>query len=283
VSHLPRVGREISAARYWAERAGAYSSGIAGPYHAHRLDVVEAMLDGIDLAGLACVDFGCGEGVVLERLARRGADVVGLDPVDEMVAAAGVRLVQAGLTGSVRLGGVDALAAFDDGSIGLVVALNVAAYFTDEEESAFYSQTARILRPGGSLLITHSNELFDLYTLNRYSAGFFERHFDTRVDELLAFPDRPERVTFNVRENPLAYRFKLAAYGLEEVRQEFINLHPAPPLLMDPRGFEEIDTRDYAKTLDWPETERWKLLFQCSMFASLSRLALGRPALRQFA
>ena len=74
-------------------------------------------------------------------------------------------------------------------------------------------------------------------------------------------PDEP--VSYNVRENPLTYRFKLAEYGFEEVQQEFINRHNVPPPLMPA-------ARDYPDTLEVPESERWKLMFVCSSFGSRS-------------
>ena len=41
--------------------------------------MIEALLEGVQTAGARCLDFGCGEGVMLERLAARGADVRGVD------------------------------------------------------------------------------------------------------------------------------------------------------------------------------------------------------------
>lgn len=77
-------------------------------------------------------------------------------------------------------------------------------------------------------------------------------------------------MTFNVRENPLAYRFKFRRWGPDEVQQEFANFHPLPPLLTGPAELADIDKREYTATLDWDERDRWKLLFQCSMFGSRS-------------
>ena len=55
-----------------------------------------------------------------------------------------------------------------------------------------------------------------------------------------------------------------------------MNLHPLPPLLMDQSVFLDIDSRDYPDTLDWPAIDRWKLLFQCSMFGSRSTRRLTK-------
>lgn len=267
---LLKVGDTVSAARYWNERAGAYNEQIDGPYHRHRLSVIHRLLQSVALAGASCVDFGCGDGVMLDFLVARGARVFGCDPVAEMVAAAQRRVNG---KGSVVCGGVDALARIESCSVDCVLALNVLAYLTDAEEKTFYREAARILKPGAAFVVTHSNELFDMYTLNRLTIDFFTRHFcgensAEKIASLLTHPQIPERIVFNVRENPLSYTHKLAAFGFREEQQEFMNLHPFPPLLMDPEGFKNIDARDYATTLDWPEQDRWKLMFMCSMFGS---------------
>jgi hypothetical protein len=47
-----------------------------------------------------------------------------------------------------------------------------------------------------------------------------------------------------------------------------MNFHAVPPLLStdDPNDMD----RKRRDTLEWPNAERWKLAFQCSMFASAS-------------
>lgn len=113
----------------------------------------------------------------------------------------------------------------------------------------------------------HSNELFDLFTLNAYTVEFHRRHFGADPSPLLTAPGKPERIRFNIRENPLVYRLKLASLGFGEVRQEFAHPHAMPPLLSlgDP---DAINRKHYPDTLNQPEGERWKLLFTCSMFGS---------------
>lgn len=130
----------------------------------------------------------------------------------------------------------------------------------------------RVLRPGGVFVITHSNDLFDVFTLNRYTVDFHARCFGSDPDDiasLLTHPDKPDRTTFNVRANPLVFRHELARYDLTEERQEFIHYHPQPPLL-DERDPDDIDVFAYPDTLGWPAEERWRLMFQCSMFGSRS-------------
>jgi len=260
---MKRVGKEISSVERWEERAASYEAGIGGAYHAHRLRVVKSMLP--DLAGETVVDFGCGDGILAaEAQSRDAGRIIGCDPNALLISKARGKL------GDVELhqGGVEILEQLDANVSGCLLAINVLAYLTETEEERFYRAATRIVRPGGCLLITHSNALFDMFTLNAFTAAFFERNFGCDAGSLLQFPHRPQRLSFSIRENPLAYAHKLARFGFREARQEFMNFHPEPPLL----STEDPDDMDRVRreTLDWPVAERWKLAFQCSMFASAS-------------
>jgi len=106
-------------------------------------------------------------------------------------------------------------------SIDYLFALNVLAYFTDAEEEQFYGKVQRILKKGGHFIVTHSNELFGLYKLNSCITNFFKKHFESEVISLLSNPNYPQKLTFNIRENPLNYCHKLKYYGLVEKNQRF--------------------------------------------------------------
>ena len=75
-----------------------------------------------------------------------------------------------------------------------------------------------------------------------------------------AAEEQAEKTRCNVRENPLAYASKLRRFGFREVRQEFINRHAAPPILLGERTCPD--------TLSVPEEERWQLLLTRSTFRS---------------
>ena len=258
-------------AQYWKSHGPSYRSQLDGPYHSHRLAVVRRLIDGLSLPSSRSVDFGCGDGVVTEHLARNGAVVTGIDIDRSMCLAARRRLRVADLDGDVRNGGLETLSSLEAGSVDNLVAINVVGYLTDQEERQFYAEASRVVKSGGGLVVMAGNELFDLYTLNAHTATFHAKHFGRdgrRVDRLLTHPNEPDRERRNIYNNPLTYRHMLRRYGFEEAQQEFANLHPLPPLLMDPAGFADIDRRDYVDTLGWDESERWKLLFMCAMFGS---------------
>ncbi len=273
-----KIGTDIPAKSYWKEKTERYLASLNGPYHRHRLAMVKHLLRETSLAGAACLDFGCGEGIFSGYLLNQGATVTGYDIDETMITKAQENLRGSAPYAQFSVGNVDRLADVADSSIDLVVALNVLAYFKPQEEATFYQQSRRILKPGGHLLITHSNELFDMFTFNRYTVAFFKTHFShaniaADPTSLLTNPDLPDRQTFAIRENPLNYRYKLKRYGFDEREQQFASLHPLPPLLMKGWDPDDINAHTFHDTLNWPDEEKWKLAFMCSMFGSYSRKA----------
>jgi len=239
----------------WEATANVYADEIGGGYHRHRIDVVRA------LEGVRLLDFGCGDGTFMLEACRLGAaSVTGIDQSSPMLARASEKVPNC----ETILGGTETLARLGDSEVGCVLALNVLAYLSSEEESAFYAQTQRILHPGGSLVIIHSNALFDLFTLNRFTVEFHRQHFGTDPTTLLTSPSVPDRRQLLIRENPLSYALKLERLGFRQVRQEFMNFHAEIPLLSvdDPDDMQ----RERPDTLNWPPEDRWRLMFQCSMF-----------------
>lgn len=269
---------DFDSEKYWQEKSASYRETMQSSYNLNRLNMVYALLADSDLTG-SVLDFGCGDGVLAERVLNAGGCVSCFDIDPSMVDVTRARLAsmpnEKGATYSVLQGGVGALGRLPDKSFDTILAANVIAYLSTSEEQDFYIQSHRLLRAGGALITTHSNELFDLFTFNKYTVRFFERNFATHapmdgISSLLVHPDKPERNPLPVRENPLSYRHKLARYGFQEERQEFSILHKLPPLLMKDFDPDAIESRECPDTIGWPPSEQWKLMFMCSIFGSRS-------------
>src|SRR6202453_3549626 len=65
---------------------------------------------GMPLAGVDCLDAGCGAGLFAEPLARLGADVVGVDPAPAAIEAARNHAEETGARLAYRMGTVEGLA-----------------------------------------------------------------------------------------------------------------------------------------------------------------------------
>ncbi len=104
---------------------------------------------------LACaprraLDVGCGEGRFCRMLRQRGIDTVGLDPTPALLARARARDA-----GGTYVEGVAEQLPFDDGAFDLVVSYLTLIDIPDVQ--AAISEMARVLAPGGTLLIANLN------------------------------------------------------------------------------------------------------------------------------
>src|ERR1700674_2665192 len=53
----------------WNQVANSYLDSLDGPYHANRLDMVRALVQGIEFSDTRCFELGCGDGIFMEWLA----------------------------------------------------------------------------------------------------------------------------------------------------------------------------------------------------------------------
>jgi SAM-dependent methyltransferase len=122
-------------------RAQSFGS-IAAAYDQYRPTYAEAMFD--DLAALrpaAVLDVGCGTGMVADGLARRGLEVLGIEPDEQMAAVARAR----GLT--VEVSGFEA---WDDGGRQFdLLTCGASWHWIDPVAGA--KKAALVVRPGGTL------------------------------------------------------------------------------------------------------------------------------------
>lgn len=112
----------------------------------------ERLLLGVigDVTGRRILDAGCGDGVLVCRLASLGADATGIDADPAMVAAARARADAAGIEVRITESRLERLP-FPDGSFDVVVAVTVLCFVPDA--AGGLRELARVLRPGGRLVI----------------------------------------------------------------------------------------------------------------------------------
>ena len=108
----------------------------------------------IDWQGKAVLDLGCAGGFMAEALARRGAEVTGIDPAAEAIAAARAHAREGGLRIGYDVGAGEALP-YDDASFDAVVCVDVLEHVADLPK--VLAEVARTLRPGGMFLFDTIN------------------------------------------------------------------------------------------------------------------------------
>jgi len=161
-------------------RAATYDDGRLGAWHE---DIVVKMSAVAQRAApeivRRVVDVGCGTGLLLEQLSARlkGVALLGIDPAPGMVRQAAAR---ARGRYAVAQGVAEALP-LADGSADMVLACLSFDHWADQE--AGLKECARVLRPGGSLVVA---DLFAAWLSVTTLAGRHRRRVRTpRVMEAL--------------------------------------------------------------------------------------------------
>ena len=145
-----RAQRESGAQEYFAANAAHWDRMRA--LHIPEDQVEGAVLEFVGPSQIASyLDLGTGTGRILELVAPRAARAVGVDLNGEMLALARARIERALLTHvQVRRGDLFQLP-YDDHSFDLITVHQVLHYLDDP--SAAVAEAARVLRPGGKLVI----------------------------------------------------------------------------------------------------------------------------------
>jgi ArsR family transcriptional regulator len=144
-----RADRAEAAARYFTAHAGIWDQ--IRSLHVAEADVEKAIDRTLGKRPLGrLVDIGTGTGRMIELFAPRAAYSIGIDKSSEMLRLARVKLEAAGISSSLRQGDMYALPLQDEGA-DCVIIHQVLHYA--HSPAAAISEAARVLSPGGTLLI----------------------------------------------------------------------------------------------------------------------------------
>jgi 2-polyprenyl-6-hydroxyphenyl methylase / 3-demethylubiquinone-9 3-methyltransferase len=124
------------------------------------------------LKGLRILDIGCGGGVLSEPLARLGASVVAIDPVETNIAAARHHAEQTGLVIDYRATTAEALAQEDE-TFDLVLAMEVVEHVADF--NLFVEVSASLVKPGGLMFVATLNRTMKSFALAIVGAEYILR------------------------------------------------------------------------------------------------------------
>ena len=208
-------------AREWLRRA--YGDGRhprAYPVGVQRLRLtMEAVLERLGALHGHLVDLGCGGGELGAHAAGLGFETVGVDIASGMVEEAERRrrALPEAVQRRLRFNVGDALASgLPAGAADAVTAIGLVEYLDGDD--AFFAEAARLLRPGGVLVVSCRNRLFNLASLNDYTRGEIEAGAaGALLDELRGLA--PEAATRDHLKE-VGARLREAAAGLEEALAE---------------------------------------------------------------
>ena len=170
--------------------------------------------------GLSLLDIGCGGGLLSEPMARMGFTVLGADPSERNVKTATAHAADSGLPLTYRAltaeGLVDEGAKFD-----LILNMEVVEHVADL--GAFLKACAKLLRPGGVMLVATLNRTLKSLALAKVGAEYVLRWLPAGTHDWNKFvkPDELERLLeeagLTVRRvqgvsfNPLRWDWRLSS------------------------------------------------------------------------
>lgn len=104
--------------------------------------------------GKRVLDLGCAGGFMAEAIARRGADVTGIDPASVAIEAARAHAAQEGLEITYDVGVGESLP-YEDGAFDAVVCVDVLEHVSDL--ARVLDEVKRVLKPGAPFLFDTIN------------------------------------------------------------------------------------------------------------------------------
>jgi SAM-dependent methyltransferase len=267
------VSQDVAGSFPTIAEAEAYSKGIAPntspDYHMDRVRCLSHLIGKLVDKPSRVIDFGCGDGLYAEQIGLIDSEYFAVDLSESMIQLAAKRF-SANRNFHGIVGGVDSLSKLR-GDADLILAIDVLAYLSDEEEAVFYRESSKLLRKGGSLIVLTGNELFDLFALNSGTVDFFQRNFDQDILSLLT-EGSSHRFKNSKRKNPLVYEYALSKFGFEKRDIAFSQYHKMIPAQANLQFHFDLEkARLLMRDNQFNPNSRaplecWKSYFDCSIF-----------------
>ena len=250
--------------------------GDKAPYPPVHLDLVRRLVD--EAAPSRVLDAGCGPASMLRTLTAPGRALYGFDLTPEMTAEA--RRVMAPL-----------------GVSGAVVCCGVLPHIPAEMDTTVIANVHAALKPGGLAIVEARNELFSLFTLNRYTHEFFRNNLlplqmlrdkagaeqqglDAALSEVESMfrtdlpPIRKGKAgepgydeVLSRSHNPLLLERQFQAAGFRDSRLMYYHFHCLPPMVA--RHAPELFKTASVAMEENPED--WRGLLMASAFFVVAR------------
>ena len=107
------------------------------------------------LAGKKVLDVGCGGGILAESMARKGANVTGIDLSEKALKVADLHSLESGVPVRYELIAAEALAAREPGQYDVVTCMEMLEHVPDP--AAIVQACATLVRPGGKVFFSTIN------------------------------------------------------------------------------------------------------------------------------
>ncbi len=129
------------------------------------------------LAGLKVLDVGCGGGLLAEAMARKGAQVTGLDLADDLLQVAKLHALEAGIAVNYVLEAAEAHAAAHPGEYDVVTCMEMLEHVPDP--TSVIEALGRLVQPDGHVFVSTLNRTLKAYALAILGAEYVLRLLPT--------------------------------------------------------------------------------------------------------
>jgi 2-polyprenyl-6-hydroxyphenyl methylase/3-demethylubiquinone-9 3-methyltransferase len=172
-------------------------------------------------AGRRLLDIGCGGGLLCEPMTRLGFAVTGVDASERNIGTASAHAAEMGLSIDYRASTAEALEAAGEAPFDMILNMEVIEHVANPGE--FLRSTARLLAPGGLMIVATLNRTVKSFALAKVGAEYILRWVPAGThdwnkfltpDELRGFlAGEPYGVEgpFGVSFNPLTGRWDRSA------------------------------------------------------------------------
>jgi 2-polyprenyl-6-hydroxyphenyl methylase/3-demethylubiquinone-9 3-methyltransferase len=109
----------------------------------------------VPLAGKRVIDIGCGGGILAESMARKGADVTGIDLSEKALKVADLHSLESGVNVRYKLIAAEAMAAEEAGQYDVVTCMEMLEHVPDP--AAIVQACAALVKPGGHIFMSTLN------------------------------------------------------------------------------------------------------------------------------
>ncbi len=123
--------------------------------------------------GLRLLDIGCGGGLLCEPMTRLGFAVTGVDASERNIATASTHAAEQGLSIDYRAATAEALV--EGGAPAFDVILNMEVIEHVADPAAFLKTCARLLAPGGLMIVATLNRTLKAFALAKVGAEYVLR------------------------------------------------------------------------------------------------------------
>jgi len=154
----------------------------------------------LPLKGLRLLDIGCGGGLLAEPLARLGADITGVDALENNLKTAKTHANQSGLDIDYRHGTIEQMVIADEKPFDAVMNMEVIEHVIDPK--TFIADCAAMVRPGGMMFCSTINRTAKAFAFAIVGAEYVLRWLPRGTHQYAKFI-KPQELTAWLRDSGL--------------------------------------------------------------------------------